>query len=52
MTVADLARRLGIGERQAGRRSTLVPAAGSRASTWRYPLGYTIAIEVHEKPAS
>jgi hypothetical protein len=54
MTVADLARRLGIDDRKAAR--LIDPrAAASRLASLEAALsalGYAIAIEVHEKPAT
>jgi antitoxin HicB len=53
MTVADLARRLGIDHRQAAR--LLDPCAASKLTSLDAALsalGYGIAIEVHEKPAA
>lgn len=53
LTVADLARRLGIDERQAAR--LLDPRAAGRLASLEAALsalGYNIAIELHEKPAA
>jgi len=53
MTVADLARRLGIDDRKAAR--LIDPRAASRLSSLEAALsalGYAIAIEVHERPAA
>jgi antitoxin HicB len=53
MTVADLARRLGIDDRKAAR--LIDPRAASRLTRLEAALsalGYTIAIEVQEKPAA
>jgi antitoxin HicB len=53
MTVADLARRLGIDYRQAAR--LINPRAPIRLASLEAALsalGYAIAIEVHEKPAA
>ena len=53
MTVADLARRLDIDDRKAAR--LIDPRAVSRLTDLEAALsalGYTIAIEVHEKPAA
>lgn len=53
MTVADLARRLGIDERKAARLTD--PRSSSRLTSLEAALsalGYAIAIEVHEKPAA
>jgi antitoxin HicB len=53
MTVADLARRLGIDDRQAAR--LINPCAPIRLASLEAALsalGYAIAIEVHEKPAA
>src|SRR5438105_2720449 len=52
MTVADLARRLDIDDRKAAR--LIDPRAASSLTSLEAALaalGYTIAIEVHEKPA-
>jgi hypothetical protein len=52
MTVADLARRLRIDDRKAAR--LIDPRAASRLTNLEQALtalGYSIAIEVHEKPA-
>ena len=53
MTIADLARRLGIEQRQAAR--LIDPRAASKLTSLDAALsalGYGIAIEVHEKPAA
>jgi len=53
MTVADLARRLGIDDRKGAR--LIDPRAASRLTSLEAALsalGYAIAIEVHEKPAA
>jgi antitoxin HicB len=53
MTVADLARRLGIDDRKAAR--LIDPRAANRLTSLEAALsalGYAIAIEVHEKPAA
>jgi len=53
MSVADLARRLGIDDRKAAR--LVGPRASGRLSSLESALsllGYSIAIEVHEKPAA
>jgi antitoxin HicB len=53
MTVADLARRLGIDDRRAAR--LVDPRAGSRLASLEAALsalGYMVAIELHEKPAA
>ena len=53
MTIADLARRLGNDDRQAAR--LIDPRAASKLTSLDAALsalGYTIAIEVHEKPAA
>jgi antitoxin HicB len=53
MTVADLARRLGIDERQAAR--LIDPRAAGRLSSLESALsalGYRVAIEVYEQPAA
>ena len=53
MTVADLARRLGIDERKASR--LIDPRTTSRLAGLEAALsalGYAIGIEVHEKPAA
>ena len=53
MTVADLARRLDIDARKAAR--LIDPRAASRLNDLEVALsalGYTIAIELHEKPAA
>jgi antitoxin HicB len=53
MTVADLAHRLGIYDRKAAR--LIDPRAASGLTSLEAALsalGYTIAIEVHEKPAA
>jgi hypothetical protein len=53
MTVADLARRLGIDDRKAAR--LIDPRATSKLTNLGAALsalGYAIAIEVHEKPAA
>jgi antitoxin HicB len=53
ITVADLARRIGIEERQAAR--LINPRAASKLTDLEAALsalGYTIAIEVYEKPAA
>ena len=53
MTVADLAHRLGIDDRKAAR--LIDPRAASSLTSLEAALsalGYTIAIEVHEKPAA
>ena len=52
ITVADLARRLGIDERKAAR--LIEPRAAGRLSsleTALSALGYRVAIEVYEQPA-
>ena len=53
MSVADLARRLGIDDRKAAR--LVGPRASGRLSSLESALsslGYLIAIEVHERPAA
>jgi len=53
MSVADLAHRLGIDDRKAARLAD--PRASDRLSSLESALsslGYSIAIEVHEKPAA
>ena len=53
MSVADLAHRLGIDDRKAAR--LVDPRASGRLSSLESALsslGYSIAIEVHEKPAA
>jgi antitoxin HicB len=53
MSVADLARRLGIDDRKAAR--LIDPRAASSLTSLEAALsalGYAIAIEVHEKPAA
>jgi len=53
MTIAELARRLGIDDRKAAR--LVDPRAGSKLTSLEAALsalGYAIAIEVHEKPAA
>ena len=53
MTVADLARRLGIDERRAAR--LVDPRAADKLASLEAALlvlGYNIAIELHEKPAA
>jgi antitoxin HicB len=53
ITAADLARRLGIDDRQAAR--LIDPRAASKLTSLDAALsalGYTIAIELHEKPAA
>jgi antitoxin HicB len=53
MTVADLARRLGIDDRKAAR--LIDPRAAGKLSSLEEALsalGYAVAIEVHEKPAA
>ena len=53
MTVADLARRLDIDDRQAAR--LVDPRAASRLASLEAALsalGYKVAIELHEKPAA
>ena len=53
MSVADLAHRLGIDDRKAAR--LVDPRASDRLSSLESALsslGYSIAIEVHEKPAA
>jgi len=53
MTIADLARRVGIDDRKAAR--LIDPRAASNLTSLEAALsalGYAIAIEVHEKPAA
>ena len=53
MTIAELARRLGIDDRKAAR--LVDPRAASKLTSLEAALsalGYAVAIEVHEKPAA
>lgn len=53
ITVAELARRLGVDDRKAAR--LIDPRAAGRLSALEEALsalGYAVAIEVHEKPAA
>ena len=53
MTIADLARRLGIDERKAAR--LINPRAAGRLTSLEAALsalGYRVAIEVYEQPAA